>query len=245
MIFLHGLPTSKELWNHVVGNLENYRRINYDLLDFGESEKIGVYITHKERTDVLEELRNNLKIESFILVAHDLGVSVAMDYMGKYGKYVEKLIVMSPPVYPDFVEPFIVKLSRNHLMGRFLIFIMGSMLISIGVKKGLSNKKKYTKEVHRHFSESFKGKEGRAALLRVLNWGRPKNTFADYPEIIKNIAVPTLILQGNNDPYIPEDHAKRMEMDMPNSELVIIQGAHFIPLDSPKDVTRELQRFCD
>lgn len=34
MIFLHGLPTSKELWNHVVGNLENYRRINYDLLDF-------------------------------------------------------------------------------------------------------------------------------------------------------------------------------------------------------------------
>ena len=70
-------------------------------------------MTHKQRADVLDELRSHLKLETFILVAHDLGASVAMDYMGKYGQHVAQLVLMSPPVYPDFQEPRVVKMVRT------------------------------------------------------------------------------------------------------------------------------------
>jgi len=122
LIFMHGLPTSKELWQPVLPHLAaNLRIITFGLSDYGESEKIGRPISHKERADVLDELRTHLVLDQFILVAHDLGSSVAIDYMGKYAQHVKRLVIMSPPVYPDFKEPAIVKLVRIRGLGEVLV----------------------------------------------------------------------------------------------------------------------------
>ncbi len=245
IILVHGLPTSKELWEPVLPHLSpQYRPITYDLLDYGESEKIGRPITHKQRADVLDELRAHLGLERFCLAAHDLGSSVAVDYMGKYAHRVEKLILMSPPVYPDFKEPAIVKLVRIPGLGELLVAVIKTALFKIGVGRGMAHPERLTPRLLRAMAGAFDGAEGRAALLRVLRWGRPHRVFADYPRIIRSIRVPTRILQGAHDPYIPHSQAARLRDDIPSAELTLIEdGAHFLPIDTPRQVAAAINEF--
>ena len=245
LIFMHGLPTSKELFAPLLPHLKSsYRLITFDLNNYGRSEKIRRHITHKERADVLDEFRTYLEIESFNLIAHDLGASVAIDYMGQYAPRVRKLVLMSPPVYPDFREPFIVRVTRTPGLGQLLMLFFKPALLRIGISRGMVHRDRLTKELLRAFSDPFSGRTGRAALLRILRWGRPDAVFKDYPKIIASIRVPTLILQGQHDPYIPASQALRLHEDIPDSKLVFIQdGAHFLPIDTPQEITQEINSF--
>jgi pimeloyl-ACP methyl ester carboxylesterase len=243
IIFMHGLPTCKEMFNPVLPHLPHtIRAITFDLNDYGQSEKIGKPISHKERAAVLDELRAHLGLAQFVLVAHDLGASVAIDYMSKYGSHVSKLVLMSPPVYPDFVEPTIVKITRTPWLGELLVLLLKKPLLTLGIQMGMVNKGNYTMELRHKFATAFSGSAGRKALLRNLRWGRPATMFADYPAIIKNITIPTLVIQGRQDPYIPYDHAVRLANDIPYAQLTSIEdGAHFLPMDTPKAVADAIQ----
>ena len=245
LIFMHGLPTSKELWYPVLEHLpETYRIILFDLNDYGQSEKIGRPISHQERADVLEELRQHLQLSTFTLIAHDLGSSVALDYMGKHGQAVDKLVLMSPPIFPDFVEPNIVKLVRIRVLGEMLVWILRPFLFNIGIKQGLTHKERFTPELQAAFADPYKDKHGRAALLRNLRWGRPYHVFRDYPEIMKAINAPTLILQGRQDPYIPVNQATRAQKMIPNAHLIFVEdGSHFLPIDTPKVIADSIYDF--
>lgn len=245
LIFMHGLPTSQALWYPVLPHLSpQYRAITFDLNDYGESEKIGRPISHQARADVLDELRAHLGLAQFNLVAHDLGSSVAIDYMGKYAQHVKRLVIMSPPIYPDFKEPAIVKLVRISGLGEVLVRVIRPFLFNIGIKQGLVHKKNFTPELLEAFAGPFADKAGQAALLRILRWGRPHIVFKEYPQIIQSIAVPTLIIQGRQDPYIPMSQASRMQQMVADSRLVIIEeGSHFLPIDTPKRVAEIMNEF--
>ncbi len=253
VILVHGLPTCKEMFLPVLPHLNSdFRLISVDLHDYGESDKLpqftskkpGQGMTHKQRADSLDELRSHLGFASFVLVAHDLGASVAIDYMGKYQQYVSHLVLMSPPVYPDFVEPTIVKLVRAPYIGEILTAVIQDYMFHKTMEKGLVNKANYSPEMRKAMTKPFKGSAGQAALLRNLRWGRPGEFFANYPQIMRTIHVPTLVMQGKQDPFIPFSHAQRLQKDIAKAQLVVIDnGAHFLPIDTPQQVAQAINEF--
>jgi pimeloyl-ACP methyl ester carboxylesterase len=245
LLLMHGLPTSKELFSPVLPHLDpRFRVITFDLHDYGESDKLTGPMLHTERAEALDTLRAHLGLERFCLVAHDLGASVAMDYLGRYGEHVERLVLLSPPVYPDFREPAIVRLVRREGLGPLLLFLMKDLMLTLSVRRGMSHPERFTPELQRAIGGAFDGPEGRAALLRNLRWGTPRVTYARYPEYIQAIRVPTLVLQGARDPYIPRSQAERLARDIPGARLVLIEdGSHFLPMDTPERVAEELNRF--
>lgn len=253
LLMVHGLPTAKELFTPVLPHLSPlFRVITFDLNDYGESDKLhqftskktGMGMTHQQRADVLDELRAHLRLEQFVLVTHDLGSSVGIDYMGQYASHVQKLIILSPPVYPDFQEPAIVKLVRIPYLGELLVLIARNLLLDLGIKRGLTHKERFTPELRTALHQAFAGAEGRAALLRNLRWGRPRVFFKDYPAIIKSIQVPTLIIQGKQDPYIPHAQVLRLHYNISHSRLRFIEnGSHFLPIDTPEQVAQAINQF--
>ena len=215
-------------------------------MDYGESTKPGRHIEHKERAQHLKSLFEKLQLKEIVLVSHDLGASVAIDVMAICPDLMAKLVIMSPPVYPDFKEPTVVKIVRSKFIGSILVALLKNLLLKRSIEKGLYNKKNYRKYLQSYLEKAFSGKEGSAALHRNLRWGRPKTVFADYPEIIKSIVQPTLIIIGKNDPYIPIEHAKRMNKDIKNSELVILNNSsHFLPIDVPEVLAEKIVKFIN
>jgi pimeloyl-ACP methyl ester carboxylesterase len=245
LVLVHGLPTAKELFAPVVPHLDSRCRvITFDLHDYGESERLTGPMLHTERAAALDELRAHLGLERFCLVAHDLGASVAVDYMGAFGEHVERLVLMSPPVYPDFQKPAVVDLARTRGVGPLLLWMMKDFMMRTSIRRGMHHPERFTPELQRAIMGAFDGPEGRAALLRNLRWGTPETTFARYPEFIRAIRVPTLVLQGVHDPYIPREHAERLARDIAGARLVLIEdGSHFLPMDTPLRVAEEINRF--
>jgi pimeloyl-ACP methyl ester carboxylesterase len=106
------------------------------------------------------------------------------------------------------------------------------------------HKERLTQRLFHAIASGFAGKRGSQTLLRILRWGRPFQVFKNYPEIISSIRTPTLVLQGRRDPYIPLDQATRLREAIPNCRLILIDdGAHFLPMDTPEKVGGEISTF--
>jgi 3-oxoadipate enol-lactonase len=74
------------------------------------------------------------------------------------------------------------------------------------------------------------------AIRSIWNWGA-----ADR---LKEIGVPTLIMVGDKDTRTPPHFSRRLHATIPNSRLVIVEGAgHCLPLEQPERVNEEIMGF--
>jgi pimeloyl-ACP methyl ester carboxylesterase len=87
----------------------------------------------------------------------------------------------------------------------------------------------------------------RTALLKCVREFdlRPTLEREITPNLGK-IQVPTLILWGDGDPYVPLDFAKKLKDDIPNSTLqVVLRTGHFEIEERPEEVRALLKEFID
>ncbi|MEZ4452663.1 MAG: alpha/beta fold hydrolase [Nannocystaceae bacterium] len=245
VVFVHGLPTAKELFYGVLARLDPALRIvAVDLLGYGASSQPRRRIHHREQAAAIDALRQHLGIDRYTLVAHDLGASVAVDVLRDHAASVERLVLISAPVYPDFREPAIVRLLRVPAVGPALLRVGAWVLFRGALARGLARPARLDRRLADALFRPYRGSAGRSALRRNLWWGRPADVFSDYPVILRRIAVPTLILHGCADPYIPIEHAGRLHRDVAGSTLrMIADGSHFLPIDSPEALAGALADF--
>ena len=102
IVLLHGLGSSSANWEALTPLLHgHYHCISIDLLGFGNSPKpqwCGYLMEDHLRSihATLGSLRLN---QSFILVGHSLGSLLATRYARDHRKSVNRLVLLSPPVY--------------------------------------------------------------------------------------------------------------------------------------------------
>jgi len=245
IVFVHGFPTAKELFvpMNVYMN-HSFRLIAVDLHGYGESAKTKKSVGLDQHAQTIEELRKALRIKKITLVGHALGASVAIAYAGKYTRSVEKLVLISPLVYPELVEPLAMRLLRRKPVGELLIALFGGALIRMAIRHGMRHKSRFNRGLFEAIGGPFRGARGKIALLRNLRWGTPSAAFAPFPEIVCRLKIDTLILQGFRDPYIPFGFVQRLSNDIPDSKLVLIHsGRHFLPMDTPFEIASEINNF--
>lgn len=107
VILIHGIASDSTVFDNALKYLEGTRSlkdirfVTFDLLGSGKSPKSDEF--NYDYKDQLEALHNsieklNLNIP-LVLVGHSLGTFIVTKYADTYKKSVEKLILISPPVY--------------------------------------------------------------------------------------------------------------------------------------------------
>jgi len=61
--------------------------------------------------------------------------------------------------------------------------------------------------------------------------------------ILPRVASPTLILHGRRDGAIPQSFAERATAAIPCAEARFFDSGHFLPLNVPAEISRELADF--
>lgn len=64
------------------------------------------------------------------------------------------------------------------------------------------------------------------------------------PEELRSITAPTLVIAGTND-MIKDEHTRLIHANLPNSELAIISGDHFIANKNPEAFNRRVAAFLE
>jgi pimeloyl-ACP methyl ester carboxylesterase len=84
LVFLHGFPSSSYDWRDVADALPGRRMLMFDFLGFGLSDKPRDHVYSLAwQADAVEELVARTGAERVVLVAHDMGTSVATELFAR------------------------------------------------------------------------------------------------------------------------------------------------------------------
>lgn len=245
VLFIHGIPTSSQLWSGIIDKLfGQYTCLAVDLPGLGRSPKAGQSLNQLESlADKIEQIRIENKIEKWHVVGHDAGSAVAVHYAYRFQEHVDRLALLSPAVFPE-LKPFrLFRILRKPVIGELLAPVVNSIFWNIAMRQAVETQREELNDTVADFHAPFYGALGAWRLMSLLRWGNPQEVLAAIPEMLPQLLIPTLIFQGSRDTAVPELFAQRASALIPQSKVVMVDSGHFIPLNNPEVVANELLSF--
>jgi 3-oxoadipate enol-lactonase len=240
IIFIHGFPLNKSMWDIQVEALkDNYRVITYDIRGHGNSDPgIDEFFIELFVYDLLH-LMEKLGIEKSILCGLSLGGYIALNAVLKHPDRFDGLILNDTQCIADTPE---IKENRCQAIIRIM-------------KNGVEQ---YADEIIKNLfaAESFSKMTNVIAGVKEMIISTPKQSLcntlhalAERKETcdqLPEINIPVLIMVGKEDKITPIAAAQQMHEKILNSKLEIIQHAgHLSNLENPTAFNTHLMNFLE
>jgi pimeloyl-ACP methyl ester carboxylesterase len=244
VVLLHGFPTSSLLWARVAGFLpEGHRVLLVDLLGYGRSDRPGGRpLTLRAHAERVVELLDAFGINYACVVGHDVGAGIAQQLAVRWPQRVARLGLVSAVAYDGWpvrelrLARAMLPLTR-HLPPTFLLSLLRKELL-----RGYAEPGAGLRSVARYV-RPFGTPEGRDALVEHLLALDAAETQALAPRL-KELVMPTAVVTGAHDPFLPPAVAERLAGDIPDATLeVIADGRHFLPEEHPRAVADAITRL--
>ena len=274
VLYLHGVPSSSEDWiapreHHVSrprwrrwwrhkrsgddyvqaplyeeGFLERTGGLAPDLPGFGRSGKPGyLQYTIAEYADFIERFLDMLGIERVRMLVHDWG-AVGLAFAQAHPERVERLVVCNAvPLLPGYEWHRTARMWRTPLLGEIA---MGASIRPVLERSTREANvmpgplpEAWIDSVMKHFDQGTQ-----RAILRLYR-SSPSEELARAGERLGLLGMPSLVLWGMQDPYIPAHFARAYAQALPESRLVELADAgHWWWLDRP-DAIEQVVEFMN
>jgi pimeloyl-ACP methyl ester carboxylesterase len=237
LVLIHGIAGSSTTWRAVMPALaEHYTVLAPDLLGHGHSAKprgdysLGAYASG------IRDLLVALGLGRVTLVGHSLGGGVAMQFAYQFPERAERLVLVASGGLGKEVTPLLKAVTLpgaeyvlTILMHR-RIWEAGELAGSFWRRVGWQPSDNVT-DVWRSYT-TLTTRHGQMAFVHtvrsVIDLGGQRVSAHD--RLYLAAAVPTLIVWGDRDRFIPVAHAYRAADAIPGSRLEVLEGAgHFLP----------------
>lgn len=239
LLFIHGYPLSRKIWNPQLDNLSDIASIiSVDMRGHGESYPFdGVY-----RMDLLAEdchrLLIDLQLKSPVVVCGlSMGGYVTMALFRKYPELFKGMILTSTRSGADSPEG---KANRDagikNVREHGVAFIVDNMLPKLVSPVTFSSNKPLVNTIDDIMLEtSVNGVVGALQGMR----DRPDST-----SLLPQVKCPALIIHGADDHLIPVADAESMHQQLPGSRLVVIPEAGHLPnMEKPELFNQAVREF--
>lgn len=154
IVMLHGNPGFSFEYRKIIKAFSKTNRcIVPDHIGFGFSDKPKDWdYLPKSHAENFEKFMDSLNLENITMVVNDWGGPIGLAYAIKYPKKIKKLVVLNTFLWSAKGDPHYEKFSKKagHGMGKFMIKHFNFFGRKI-VKMAVGDKKKLTKDVHRHY----------------------------------------------------------------------------------------------
>jgi pimeloyl-ACP methyl ester carboxylesterase len=229
-LYLHGVPTSSEVW---VPFLERTGGIAPDLIGFGRSGKGGhLDYSPEGLARFVERFANELGIETMSLVGHGWGAAIGLLMAAGGRARVERMVLVDAvPLLDEFKWPRLVRLLQLPAIGELA---MGSVTRALFARL-LRREDAWTDErVDAAWDQFDQGTQ--RAILRLHRAVRGPR-LAALGEPLARLDSPALIVWGARDPWLSPELAERYATRLPNATVEIVAGAgHWPWLDHPETI---------
>jgi pimeloyl-ACP methyl ester carboxylesterase len=247
VLFIHGIPTSGRLWTGVIDKLlGRFTCLGLDLPGLGKTPRTSYGLKQLETlADGIEQIRAEHGIEKWHVVGHDAGSAIAVHYAHRFQDRVDRLALLSPAVFPELKPFHLFRIVRSPVIGELLAPAVNAIFWNIAMRYAVEPQSAEQNDAVKDFHAPFAGPLGAWRLMSILRWGNPAEVLAAIPEMLPELLIPTIIFQGSRDHAVPIAFAHRASALIPPSEVVMVDSGHFIPLNNPAVVAKELLRFFD
>jgi haloalkane dehalogenase len=238
-LMLHGYPESSFMWEGVMPAVAaaGWRAVAPDLAGFGDSppDPPG---TWERRVESVERFRTELGIERCVPVVHDWGGLIGLWWACEYPDAVGALVISSTGFFPDGMWHGMAKGLQEPGTGEQLL----SALTREGFGHLLREQSPGMSDAALdEYWKAYADEERRRGHLEMYRSG-------DFSKLerfdLAAVAVPVLLVWGEDDAFAPVAGAHRFERELPATELVVVEGArHFVWDDAPEACAAALTGF--
>ena len=255
MVLIHGIAGSSETWDPVLPLLADHCRVVApDLLGHGESAKprgdysLGAYASG------IRDLLGLLGYGPATIVGHSLGGGIALQFAYLFPDRCERLVLSASGGLGDDVTP-ILRAATLPGMELLLPLLAHARVRSVvgGIASFLTRQpsplviRPAAREVARSWG-SFSDGDAAAAFVHTLRSVvdlRGQRVSA-HDRLYLTSSIPTLVVWGVHDMFIPVSHAHAAHAAMPGSRLELFEAAgHFPHQDEPLRFALLLRDFIN
>lgn len=230
IVALHGFVDSLHTWDGWVKAIgSHYRIIRMDIPGFGLTgpSSNGLY-SKKVFVEFVDKFITALDVDKFIIAGNSLGGAIAWNYALQFPEKVEKMVLIDPAGYPMEI-PWPLKLTAMPIIKNIAAMITPRFIYAMSLKKVLGDPKKVTDEmIDRHYELNLRP-GNRKALLNIMEILKKHTTDPSFSKTITGISVPTMLLWGQKDSWIPVSHVSLWQRDLPDIRVIVYDGVGHIP----------------
>jgi pimeloyl-ACP methyl ester carboxylesterase len=218
LIFLHGWVGSWRYWIPTMQAASaSYRAYAIDLWGFGDSAKNNGRYSLEQQADLVASFMDKMGISRTVLIGHSLGALVALLFANHYPELVDRILAIGVPANSQLINPRLLTSSPTE-MADWLLGRLPAM-------------------------ETARMEAPRADYQSILT---SINNFynLNIPDLLSNLTIPTLLVQGQNDPAISSEYTEDM-VNLPElTHQIIFEGSgHFPMLEEMNKFNRLLVDF--
>ena len=239
IVLLHGFPSSSHQFRDLIGPLaERFHVIAPDYLGFGFSDAPAATdfdYTFDNIAALIEELLfSTLKLKKFSIYVFDYGAPVGFRIASRHPETIESIVVQNGNAYVegisaafDPLKPFWADRNAETEKAPRTLLTKDTTLFQYthGAKDVAAvSPDSYT------FDQMLLDRPGNDAIQLALLYDYKSNLplYDGWHEYFRKHQPRTLILWGQNDPFFIVPGAQAYLRDLPQAELHLIDGGHFL-----------------
>ncbi|MFM0220235.1 alpha/beta fold hydrolase [Paraburkholderia caledonica] len=247
IVMIHGFASSLHTWNRVADELKHtHRVIRLDLPPFGVTGPLrsstGIIETMNLPTyrRFIDTFLQALGVSRAIFIGNSLGGLISWDYAVRHRGAVERLVLIDSAGFPMKLLIYI-DLFNHALVRASAPRWLPEIIIRSAVRNVYGDPRKLDAVTLRRYVDFFHGEGTRAAIGKMV----PTLDFEELDtNVLTTLAVPTLILWGAKDRWIPTAHAAEFARRIPGAKSAMYPGLGHIPMEeAPERVLADLRAF--
>lgn len=245
VVLCHGTPWSSWLWRPVARSLAVDHRVHlWDMPGYGESSKDPEHrVSLDVQGELLADLAQHWGLDRPHVLAHDIGGAVTLRAHLLHGMRLGSVALVDVVALAPWGSPFFA-LVQEHAE----VFVQLPDPIHEGVVRayvqGAAHRPLAPHELDA-LVEPWLGDLGRPAFYRQVAQADERHTGEVEP-LYPTLRVPTLVVWGRDDAWIPVDRAQRLHATVPGSRLEVLDDAgHLVHLDRPDALLAVLRSWLD
>jgi len=239
VIVLHGFPTSSIDWRRVVGPLRARRRVVlFDFLGYGFSAKPDQRYSLFEQADIVEALARELGIDEAVIVAHDMGDSVAGELLarnldGTLGFQITRRVISNGSIYLDMAQltdgqQLLLSLPDEMLAEEHAL---GFELVEAALAATCAPAMVPASDELGAMADAVVREGGDRLLPRLIRYLEERRVHESrWTGAIESHPTPMTIVWGTADPIAVWPMARRLHTARPEATLVELDGVGHYPM---------------
>jgi pimeloyl-ACP methyl ester carboxylesterase len=236
VVLIHGSMGSLHMWEGWLPELAGKARlVSVDLPGHGltgawprDEYTIDAY------ADFVEVLVDTLNLDRFVLVGHSMGGAVAWSFAATRPQRVSQLVLVDAAGYPreSGSVPLPTRLARMPVVGDLGIYFKPDRLARRSLLEVYGDPAMVTPERVARYAELQRFPGNREATVQRARTQEPLD-----PAPLKRLDVPTLILWGAVDRWVPVADAFRFQNDIKGAQLEIFEKLGHNPMEEDPKAT--------
>lgn len=244
VLLVHGITTYSFIWRKLIPALSmEYDVIAVDLLGCGNSDKpSNVSYSIKQQAEILCNFLQELGIDCFHYVGHDIGGGIGQIFAVRYPESLHDLTLINTVAYDYWpVQP--ITAIRTPIIRQIMMATLDFGMLKQIVLRGVYHNERVDSELMDLFWMPMRTREGRKAFLHFAK-SLDNLDLMEIEANLRTLDLPVLIIRGDADLYLSETIAERLHREIPDSHLVRIPNAgHFIQEDEPQKLVETITHF--